>query len=117
MSVSRETFKKTYGGILKNPSVSLFLSDIDVLPCLLSFHKNSCLVLESTDFESVFSLLYKHSIPGFSVLTNKKGVSPLGFEGPLDRFKNRLGVVGSLGSRFVLIDETTNETVAAGMIL
>ncbi len=109
MNVSRETFSDVYGSFLKKGlSTSASLSDLDLLPLVLPFYKNSYLLVDGSDFESVFSLLYKQSLPGFSVLTNRGFSSPLGFEGPLDRFKNLLASDFNGGSRLVLIDRQTH---------
>jgi len=111
MVVSRETlspFSALYAKILKNRlGSSLSLSDVGLLSLLLPKHGGVFLLVDDDAFESIFYLLYKKSLPSFSVLTNMSFDSPLGFEGALDRFKNNFSLFSGSLDRVVLVDRST----------
>jgi transcription-repair coupling factor (superfamily II helicase) len=117
MGVSRETlqpFSRLYADILKKPAgASLDLSDVGLLGLLLPQHGGAFLLVDDDDFESVFYLLYKKSLPSFCVLTNKSFDAPLGFEGALDRFKNNFSLYSKSVDIIILIDRSTFESGGA----
>ena len=90
MSVSRETLtltKKVLGSVFKGGSsfsINLF-GEPGLLSFFLAHCGGGCLLVKDEDFWSVFNSLYRANIPSFSVISNFKPTSPLGFVSPLKR--------------------------------
>ena len=109
MSVSRETSVgaiECFNKHVNNSSsyrVSLKNQE-DALPFFLSLNPGSFLVVQDSSFMSVFNSLYRSGLPLFSVLTNIKIDSPVGFVSPLKRAVDSYIVYEQNPQRIVLVN-------------